>query len=337
MLKRALARLLDATGALEPALGWLHPRWLPILAYHRIHPDAESELWDRGVIDATPDDFEWQMATLARYFTPILASELAQYLRTGTPLPHNPALVTFDDGYRACATYALPILRAHGVRATFFISTSHVAERRVFWWDRISHLVRTSRMTTLRLRYPDALSVELGGDREPAVRQVSRVVKKAYDLDVERFLSELAIAAEVSWDPAFERGLADELLMTWDDVRSLASAGMEIGSHTRTHRVLQNIRPEELESELFGSKEDLERELGERVRSISYPVGGPISSSSEIVDAVERAGYEIGFSTGISRHPPRFHRFDIGRTMLDRDLGRAGFRALLTHPFFAAA
>ena len=35
----------------------------------------------------------------------------------GAPLPKNPVMVTFDDGYRSCHDVALPILRAVGMRA----------------------------------------------------------------------------------------------------------------------------------------------------------------------------------------------------------------------------
>ena len=61
------------------------------------------------------------MEMLARYGTPIGIDELVRAL-DGAPLPKNPVMVTFDDGYRSCHDVALPILRAVGMRATFFVA-----------------------------------------------------------------------------------------------------------------------------------------------------------------------------------------------------------------------
>ncbi len=85
--------------------------------------------------------------------------------------------------------------------------------------------------------------------------------------------------------------------MTWDHVRELKQGGMDVQSHTRTHRVLQTLSERELSDELTGSRSDLERELGERPRALAYPVGNPPLDSSPIRKALEQAGYEIGLPT----------------------------------------
>ena len=42
-------------------------------------------------------------------------------LSTGKPLPENPIVLTFDDGYKDAYTNALPLLQAYGFTAEFFI------------------------------------------------------------------------------------------------------------------------------------------------------------------------------------------------------------------------
>ena len=59
-----------------------------------------------------------------------------------------------------------------------------------------------------------------------------------------------------------EEELTRGVVMTWDDVRALHKMGMDVQSHTRSHRPLQTVAQADLESELKGAKEDLERELG---------------------------------------------------------------------------
>lgn len=105
----------------------------------------------------------------------------------------------------------------------------------------------------------------------------------------------------------------------WDELRSLAADGWEIGSHTCSHPRLPEIPDVELERELEDSKARIEDELGMPCTSLAYPYGA--------VDArVEKAARGAGFHAagtiprvladhGPLRWPrtPVFHRDDLRR------------------------
>ena len=60
--------------------------------------------------------------------------------------------------------------------------------------------------------------------------------------------------------------------MSWDDLRAVASEGVEVGCHTETHAILSQIaQPSELDREIRGAKEKLEQRLGMPVAHFSYP------------------------------------------------------------------
>jgi peptidoglycan/xylan/chitin deacetylase (PgdA/CDA1 family) len=61
--------------------------------------------------------------------------------------------------------------------------------------------------------------------------------------------------------------------MNWSQIRALHSAGMEIGSHTVTHRPPALLSDAELRDELLESRRILEDGLGTDVLSISSPTG----------------------------------------------------------------
>ena len=61
--------------------------------------------------------------------------------------------------------------------------------------------------------------------------------------------------------------------MTWRQIRALHAAGMEIGSHTVTHRPPSTLDDAALRYELFESRRILEDGLGAPVVSISSPTG----------------------------------------------------------------
>jgi peptidoglycan/xylan/chitin deacetylase (PgdA/CDA1 family) len=330
-----LAKLLEGARITEALLRLrqLAPTpWLPILTYHRVYDASAGTLYDEGVIDSTPASFDEQMGTVARYFTPMNMDGILSWF-AGAPLPSNPIVITFDDGYLDNYETALPILQKHGVPATFFMATHYLTERRVFWWDRINYLIKSSRRDTFDLSYPHPASLP----RERVLRWALRIVKDTFALDLPRFLDGLADACGVEWNVDLERKMADELLMTWDHVRKLRRAGMDVQSHTRTHRVLQTLPADRLDDELRGSREDLEEELGEPVRAISYPVGKPIAEKPAIREAVRRAGYQIGFSnaSGVNHVHGHLDRYDMRRLSIDVDVPHAMFRGMLAVPYLS--
>jgi len=76
---------------------------------------------------------------------------------------------------------------------------------------------------------------------------------------------------------------------SWDQIRTLISYGMTIGSHSRHHPDLAEISSaDELRDEIETSKAILERETGTSIDAFAYPYG---AYNHETIAAVERAGY----------------------------------------------
>jgi len=305
-----------------------------ILTYHHIADDDPTYPYDPDVADATPEQFRRQMEMLVRYCNPIGIDELVRAF-DGAQLPKNPVMVTFDDGYRSCHDVALPILRAVGLRATFFVATSFVQERRVYWWERIAIALSHSRSQKIRITYPQPL--EIAVKDKTAMVVLSDLVKNTRELDVERFIAELYRAAGVEWDASTEAKHAENIVMTWDQVRDLARAGMDVESHSRRHRVLQTLDAASLEDELAGSRRDLEAQLGRPIRAIAYPVGRRIATEQRIRNAIALAGYKIGLSnaSGAARIWRGSDPFDIRRLSTDRSMSDAMYFTQVAVPRLA--
>jgi peptidoglycan/xylan/chitin deacetylase (PgdA/CDA1 family) len=344
-MRERVAGLLHKAGALGAVmrLRRLVPMpTLSIITYHHIADHEPSYPFDPDTADATRAQFRRQIEMLARYGTPIGVDDLLRAIEGG-PLPKNPVMVTFDDGYRSCHDVALPILRQVGVPATFFISTAFISERRLYWWERIALLLTGAKRKESAIRYPRPLELDV---RDPMLRhRLTGLVKTEPSLDVERFLEGLAAALGVDWASDLEVRYADDMIMTWDQVRALAASGMGVESHTRRHRVLQTLAPADLEDELTGSRQDLEAQLGRPVRVIAYPVGRRIAEESHIRRALAAAGYRAGLSnkTGVNRLWPAVFRgvmppidpFDIRRLAIDRSMSDAMFLTQVAMPALA--
>lgn len=114
-----------------------------------------------------------------------------------------------------------------------------------------------------------------------------------------------------------------------DELGELAEHGIEIGSHSWSHRLLAPLPAAERRRELLESKAWLERTLGRPIRAFAYPFGTRNAYSAETTREIGEVGYDFGFT---SRHgavrsgdDPR----DLPRLKVERDDTISMFRGLL--------
>lgn len=87
------------------------------------------------------------------------------------------------------------------------------------------------------------------------------------------------------------RGFCD-----WAGLRTMADAGMVLGSHGCSHRFLDDLTDDEVRGEFEGSRAVIARETGARVTAISFP-GGRFRTRQ--LALARSAGYRMCFSSRI--------------------------------------
>ena len=110
-----------------------------------------------------------------------------------------------------------------------------------------------------------------------------------------------------------------------DEIRTLHRMGMEIGSHTLSHRLLAGRPAEEVRYELSESKARLEDIVAAPVVAFSYPEG---VFTATVCAALFETGYALGRTT------MAFHTstgFDPARMPISVDFRRASRAALARH------
>ncbi|MCC6316237.1 MAG: polysaccharide deacetylase family protein [Gemmatimonadaceae bacterium] len=75
------------------------------------------------------------------------------------------------------------------------------------------------------------------------------------------------------WGRQLAAGIPHLPLMGWNDLGAVASSGVEIGAHTRTHPHLPAVPAAQREAEIAGSADDIEARLGMRPATFAYPYG----------------------------------------------------------------
>jgi peptidoglycan/xylan/chitin deacetylase (PgdA/CDA1 family) len=92
---------------------------IPILMYHQVTPRPLPVLQKYVV---TPKAFAAQMKWLGMTgYVPITLDALIAHRTGRSPVPSRPIVITFDDGFQDCVDYAVPIMRALGFTAMFYL------------------------------------------------------------------------------------------------------------------------------------------------------------------------------------------------------------------------
>jgi len=110
-----------------------------------------------------------------------------------------------------------------------------------------------------------------------------------------------------------------------DEIRALQRMGMEIGSHTLSHRLLTGRPVDEVRYELSESRARLEDITGGPVVSFSYPEGAFTAAACSVLT---ETGYTLGRTTMAFRTPTSF---DPARMPISIDFRRASRIALARH------
>jgi peptidoglycan/xylan/chitin deacetylase (PgdA/CDA1 family) len=311
---------------------------LRVLAYHRVVPHTVESRYpfDLTLISAWQAEFQWQLDYLKRNYDPVRCADVIEALDAGRPLPKRAVLLTFDDGFSDNYHVAFPALRDRGIPATIFLTTGYIGRSETFWFDHLIYLVARTRLESIEL--PGVPVIRLDSSRESRIRQAGillRHLKSVSDSTRRDLISALDAQLGVEIDQS-DRRLSEP--MTWTDVKTMAGAGIEFGSHSVSHPILSRVTDkEELRSELVESKRRIEVECGMPALSIAYPVGGADAIDNRVVQMVREAGYRLGFTyeTGLNAALPS-DPFRIRRLRVERYTNRALFAAMLELPNIVA-
>ncbi|TBR36181.1 MULTISPECIES: polysaccharide deacetylase family protein [Dyella] len=335
-LRGGLGELCYSSGLLH-TLQRLRAWWLKdlrVLAYHRIMPlpDPATYDFDLELISTSPERFREQMMMLRERFRPMRLSDVAQMIEAGKTIPADAVVVTFDDGYDDNYHIAFPILRELGVPATFFVSTGHIDTGKPYAYDWLVHMILLA-PADARLRVPElGIDTPVPTEREERRALGTELLSRMKEMDA-LAQSALIERLQLEWNLPADHTPAECRPMTWDQLREMHAAGMEIGSHGVHHRMLSKLPLADMEFEVQHSRDTLLRELGPAVGLMSYPVGGDRAFDDAVVKATREAGFAVACSYICGTNPePASNRYSLYRLPVERNMGPGWFAAMLTMP-----
>jgi peptidoglycan/xylan/chitin deacetylase (PgdA/CDA1 family) len=330
LAKSGLAGALSLTGA-DRLIGRLRgaARAPLVLGYHGIVEDRGAH--PRIAIPAlftSREMFETHLDWVGRRYRFVTLDELGEKIARGDGNGDPIAAVTFDDGYANVYHHAFPVLRRRGIPAAIFVVSDLVGGGRPHLHDYLYLLLARAFATwTSPAREIACLLEGLGPVPVAPVPAAGRAGAPRGDgtglLDPFRTMALLlrdlpqssilrVVAALESEVPADPGELHELLPATWEMLARMQEAGVTIGSHTRSHRLLTNESRAAVFEEVAGSKRTIEDVLEIEVRHFAYP-GGRFDALA--VEAVRAAGYRTAF-TACRHRDPRHPLLTIPRRLL---------------------
>lgn len=265
-----------------------------IFTLHHVRP-AHAECFSPNAhLSVTPEFLEEAIrVAISEGLTPVHLHDLPSLLADKADRRSFVAF-TLDDGYRNNAEFAAPIFRKFTVPYTIFVNPGFVERKRSAWWETAEAFVRK----TTRFQFDFGSGIE-GIRCETLYEKLSAFDRftafvKAIDEDVavER-IDAAARAHGVS-----PIAIIEDLVMDESELRQLAQDPLvHFGAHTMNHLNLRRVDEDRLHQEIEQSAAAIERYVGQKPRSFSYPYGWPTAVGKRETSAIAEAGFAVGVTT----------------------------------------
>ncbi|WP_208988447.1 polysaccharide deacetylase family protein [Labrenzia sp. VG12] len=264
---------------------------------HHVRPERSDAFQPNRHLEISPEFLRAAVERIrANGYEIISMDEAVDLLKSGYG-HRRYAVLTFDDGYRDNLDVAYPVLKELEAPFTIFVTTGLVDRTSELWWVALERIIAANEEVVFTQagaagglscrsaaeknscfeRIMDYLTLEVG-EREQ--RMIIRALADRYNLDL--------------------KALADELVMTWDELRSLADDDLvTIGAHTHDHFAMARMETQEARADVQKGVVRLEQELGRRPKHFAYPYGKVYAVGQRDADIAR----DIGFSSSVTTLP----------------------------------
>ena len=214
-------------------------RRLRILCYHGFATGDVLEF--RPGLFISPETFERRLSFLASAGYPVLTLEAALAGLDRGDLPPHATVITVDDVFQGFVEHAMPLLKAYRLPVTAYVTTYYAEHREPVFRLVVRYMFWKTREAALHVT---------AGEGQPALmctrtdsaswhRAQDTLIAFGEQLPSEKDRTELAkrlgLLLRVDYDSIVANGVFN--IVSTEQVRMLASEGVDIQLHTHRHRL----------------------------------------------------------------------------------------------------
>jgi peptidoglycan/xylan/chitin deacetylase (PgdA/CDA1 family) len=268
-----------------------------VFMMHHVRPARDDAFQPNRHLEITPEFLKAAVERIrANGYEIISMDEAVDLLKSGYG-HRRYAVLTFDDGYRDNLQIAYPILKDLGAPFTLFVASGLVDRTSELWWLALERIIADNdEVVFTGPGGADGIHCGTAAQKEACFEKIiEHLTLEVSEADQRKIVR--ALADRYGLDL---KALADSLMMTWDEIRTLAADPLvTIGAHTHDHFALARLEAEEARADVTRGLERLERELGRRPKHFAYPYGKAHAVSQRDADILR----EIGFASSVTTLP----------------------------------
>jgi peptidoglycan/xylan/chitin deacetylase (PgdA/CDA1 family) len=333
MTMRDLFYLMSKRVGLERLSAHLHRRRPIVLAFHGVTGETPGHLCNHEGKHLHLPLFKVFMEHIAVRYNAVPLARIVSWLTGDAELPDRSVVVTFDDGYRNVLTNAAPVLAEYGIPATVFVVTDFVKNQTMVWTDQVISALCATNKPRLRIeRGNDTIEMPVSTAEEKIAADYRiRDLYKALDDNTRTGLLEQMFSQLAVDQSDMKNAWGDHAPLTPEDLGTLRELGIEVGSHSRSHKILARCDADVLEREFGESKRWIEDVTGAACDEFSYPNGRPGDFNDQTRQYAMAAGYACAATTLTQRVSQQHDRFEIPRfTIANNDTTLVEFGAKMS-------
>jgi peptidoglycan/xylan/chitin deacetylase (PgdA/CDA1 family) len=261
-----------------------------IFTLHHVRPEPEGHECDPNAhLSVTPAFLEEAVqAALECRLCPVHLHDLPDLLADPSD-ERKFVSFTLDDGYRDNAEFAAPVFRRFDIPYTIFVNPGFVERTRTIWWETAAALVNEA--PEFRFDFgdgPETIASNTTGQKLAAFNRLAALVESIDEDEAVNRIDDAARATR-NIDPT---AITDRLVMNRSELRDLSDDPLvHFGAHTVTHVNLRRVTSERLQEEIEESTDAIERYVGVRPGSFSYPYGSRKAAGGRELEAAAKAGF----------------------------------------------
>ncbi len=259
-----------------------------ILMYHRVSESSAGDNCTKFEVGVAKNNFEAQMKYIRKNMNPLPLSDLVGYIIAGKEIPEKTIAVTFDDGYEDNYINAYPVLKKYSIPATIFLTTDHIESSKIFWWDKVSEIIKKTSesfinvnefrtVSNSRFNLQDSLKLGNWTQKAYAIGTIINLFKTFEYKKIPDAVDLLQRMLDID-----NKDIENPAMVTWKQIKEMSNNGIDFGAHTATHPDLTKIDLKEAEKEILKSKETIENKTNNTASGFAYPFGLSVNLNNQI-------------------------------------------------------
>lgn len=274
-----------------------------VVMYHYVRNLKDSRFPNLKGLDV--ERFRKQIEAFRKEYVFLKMEDVAAYYQGKQELPDNGILLTFDDGYKDCYTYVLPVLEEFQIKAAFFVPACHYAEKSLLEVNKIHLLLESVPIFVLLKEIKEFLQERFQEGYEGYYQRyakasrydteevvfVKRILQKGLPQESRTQLIQQLFATHINVSDGV---LFEEFYLSLDQMKCMKRLGHHIGYHSFHHVWLNELSYEQQREELESAIQFFrEQNIFDETLTLAYPYG---AYNEDTLKVAEDLGIQLAFT-----------------------------------------